>query len=129
MPRLSGTTAWLLILVTMGTAAAAFCMLTAPVISATASRDFFDSPYLLPAFLVLTVLSGLAGWFAPTWGFRWGLVATVPFYVLLVVNIIREETGGGGQGLWPVGLLFLVFLTILPVGAALATSRLASRLG
>ncbi|MFD1539546.1 hypothetical protein [Nonomuraea guangzhouensis] len=113
--------AWALILVIAGSVAVALCIATAPVASADAPRDFFDSPFLLPAFLVLAVLAGLAGWFVPQVGVLWGLVAAAPFYVSFAPAVIKELREGG-QGLWPVGLLFLVGLTLIPVAAALTTS-------
>jgi hypothetical protein len=119
---------WALILVIAGTVAVALCVITAPVVSADAPRDFFDSPYLLPAFLALAVLAGLAGWFVPQVGVLWGLLAAAPFYVSFAPAVIKELREGG-QGLWPVGLLFLVGLTLIPLLAALTTSLVARARG
>jgi len=115
---------WALILVITGSAAVALCVATSPVASADAPRDFFDSPYLLPAFLVLAVLAGLSGWFVPQVGVLWGLVGAAPFYVFFAPAVIKELREGG-QGLWPVGLLYLVGLTLIPLVAALTTSLVA----
>lgn len=112
---------WAVILLVAGSLAVALCVVTAPVASPDAPRDFFDSPYLLPAFLVLAVVAGLAGWFVPQVGVLWGLPAAAPFYVSFAPAVIKELREGG-QGLWPVGLLFLVGLTLIPLVAALTTS-------
>ncbi|WP_433509404.1 hypothetical protein ACQP2T_36285 [Nonomuraea sp. CA-143628] len=119
---------WALVLVVVGAVAVALCVATSPVASAEAPREFFDSPFLLPAFLVLAVLAGLAGWFAPQVGFLWGLLAAAPFYVYFASGVVRELREGG-QGLWPVGLLYLVGLTLIPLIAALATSLVARARG
>ncbi|TMR11343.1 hypothetical protein ETD86_36015 [Nonomuraea turkmeniaca] len=126
MPRPTDAIVWIPVVVIAGVAAAGVCHLTSPVVSPGAPRDFFDSPLLLPAFLGLSALSGAAAWFVPQGGLWWGLLAASPFYVLLFVNVVRE--GGGGQGLWPVGLLFLIFYTVMPVIAALAASFAAARI-
>jgi len=112
---------WALILLVAGSIAVALCVVTSPVVSADAPRDFFDSPYLLPAFLALAVLAALAGWFVPQVGVLWGLLAAGPFYVYFAPAVVKELREGG-QGLWPVGLLFLVGLTLIPLLAALTTS-------
>ncbi|WP_327584460.1 hypothetical protein OHA25_53195 [Nonomuraea sp. NBC_00507] len=125
MPRLTDATVWILVLAIAGAAAAGVCHLTSPVVSPGAPRDFFDSPFLLLAFLGLAVVSGMAAWFVPQGGLWWGLLAASPFYVLFLIGVVRE--GGGGQGLWPVGLLFLIFYTAIPVIAALAVSFAATR--
>ncbi|MEV6156401.1 hypothetical protein AB0L53_39255 [Nonomuraea sp. NPDC052129] len=119
---------WALVLVVVGAVAVALCVATSPVASAEAPREFFDSPFLLPAFLVLAVLAGLAGWFAPQVGLLWGPLAAAPFYVYFASGVVRELRGGG-QGLWPVGLLYLVGLTLIPLIAALATSLVARARG
>ena len=113
-----------LALVVAGSIAVAVCVVTATVIAPDAPRDFFDSPYLLPSFLGLAVLAGLAGWFAPQVGVVWGLIAAAPFFVYFVVNVVKGF-GEDDQGLWPVGLLFLVGLTLIPCAAALTTSLIA----
>lgn len=112
---------WAVALLLAGSAAVALCVTTAPVVSADAPRDFFDSPFLLPSFAVLALLSGLAGWFAPRLGFVWGLAAAAPFFAYFAAGVVRDLRGGGGQGLWPVGLIFLVGLTLVPVAAAVTT--------
>ncbi|MEZ0071296.1 hypothetical protein [Planotetraspora sp. GP83] len=125
-PQLGAVTVWTIALIVAGSVAVAICLITSPLASSDAPRDFFDSPYLLPAFLCLGILAGLAGWLVPRAGFLWGLLAAAPFYVVFAAGVIREA-GGDGQGLWPVGLMFLVGLTVIPVVAALATSLIASR--
>ncbi|GII33572.1 hypothetical protein [Planotetraspora mira] len=119
MPR--SALVWALGLVIAGSVAVAVCVLTAPKIAPDAPRDFFDSPYLLLAFAGLGVLAGLAGWFVPRTGILWGLLAVAPFFVYFAITIIRD-LGEDDQGLWPVGVVFLVALTLIPAAAALTTS-------
>ncbi|GLX00528.1 hypothetical protein [Microtetraspora sp. NBRC 16547] len=122
MPR--SVLVWALALIIAGSIAVAICVASAPPVAADAPRDFMDSPYLLLSFVGLAILAGLAGWFVPQTGFLWGLIAAAPFYVYFAVGVI-EELREGGQGLWPVGLLFLVGLTLIPVVSALTTSLVA----
>ncbi|MCT9934435.1 hypothetical protein N5079_29945 [Planotetraspora sp. A-T 1434] len=125
-PQLGTVTVWTIALIVAGSIAVAICLITSPPVAPDAPRDFFDSPYLFPAFVCLGILAGLAGWLVPRAGFLWGLLAAAPFYVVFAVGVIRE-VGEDGQGLWPVGLMFLVGLTVIPVLAALVTSLIASR--
>jgi hypothetical protein len=112
---------WALILIAAGSAAVVLCRVTAP---ACAARDLFDSPLLWPAYLALVALSGVAGWFRPRGWPLWGLLVMLPFFVMLVGSVVVR---GDGQGLWLVGLVFLVLMTVVPVASALVTSRVAGR--
>jgi hypothetical protein len=58
-------------------------VLTAPA----GGNDPFDSPVLLPAITVLTVMCAFAGWAVPRAGPLWGVVVAVPYFggVLLQV--------------------------------------------
>jgi hypothetical protein len=125
VPRLTDAILWIVLLVIAGSVAVGVCLMTSPVVSSGAPRDFFDSPFLFPAFLLLSVLAGVAAWFAPQGGVWWGLLAAAPFYVVFFIGVVRD---GGGQGLWPVGLLFLIFYTAIPVIAALAVSIAVGRM-
>ncbi|WP_214415933.1 hypothetical protein [Sphaerisporangium fuscum] len=118
---------WGLVLLAAGVAAAVLCSLTAPPLPVGLPREFVDSPYLLPAFAALTVLAGVAGWWAPGGGALWGVLVAVPFWVLFFVNAARLHPFGGAQGLWPVGLIYLAFLTAFPVVTAFLTSIIAAR--
>lgn len=122
MPR--SAPVWALVLVVAGSAAVAVCVATAPRVAADAPRDFFDSPYLLLSFAGLAVVAGAAGWFTPRMGALWGLIAAAPFFVYFAVDVVGRS-GDGDQGLWPVGVLFLVGLTLIPAAAALTTSLIA----
>jgi hypothetical protein len=122
MPR--SALVWALALVIAGSVAVAICVLTAPTVAPDAPRDFFDSPYLLLSFAGLAVLAGLAGWSVPQMGILWGLIAAAPFFVYFAIAIVRD-LGEEDQGLWPVGVVFLVALTLIPAAAALTASLIA----
>jgi hypothetical protein len=115
---------WALALIIVGSVAVAICVLTATAAAPDAPRDFFDSPYLLLSFAGLAVLAGLAGWFVPQVGILWGLIAAAPFFVYFATTIVRN-LGDDDQGLWPVGVVFLVGLTLIPAAAALTTSLIS----
>ncbi|GGT27423.1 hypothetical protein ACFFV7_32155 [Nonomuraea spiralis] len=120
MPR--SALLWAVILIAAGVAAVAVCVLTAPAVAPGAPRDILDSPALLPAFAALAVLAGLAAWAAPHP--LWGAVAAAPFFVYFAAGV-AGELREGGQGMWPVGLMFLIGLTLLPLAASLVTSLVA----
>jgi hypothetical protein len=115
-----GSAAWAALLFGAGAAAVKLTIETAPPLT---RGDFFDSPYLVPAFFGLSLPAAAAGWFAPRVGLWWGLVAASPFFVTLLVQVPSDD-----QGLWPVGMAFLVVLTSLPSAAAGAASLLRRRL-
>ncbi|MFC4535469.1 hypothetical protein [Sphaerisporangium dianthi] len=116
--RPAGTVVWVLVLLLAGSAGVALSLATAPVASEATSRDQMDSPYLIPVFLVLALLTALVEWLAGRRGFWWGLVAPLPFLVWFVMGVVRGA--GGEQGLWPVGLIFLLVLALVHAGIALA---------
>ncbi|MFI6183363.1 hypothetical protein ACIA8R_48090 [Nonomuraea sp. NPDC051191] len=120
MPR--SALLWAVILIAGGVAAVAVCVLTARAVAPDAPKDVLDSPALLPAFAALAVLAGLAAWAVPHP--LWGAVAAAPFFVHFAAGVVGELRSGG-QGLWPVGLLFLAGLTLLPLAASLVTSLIA----
>ncbi|MFI6599406.1 hypothetical protein ACIBHX_24405 [Nonomuraea sp. NPDC050536] len=109
-------------MVAAGTGLLLLCLVTGADVAPDAAREVFDSPILIPSFLLLAVLAGLAGWQAPRMGFLYGPLAAAPFLVHFVVGVIRNR---GDQGLWPIGLIYLIGLTVLPVAAALTTSLIA----
>jgi hypothetical protein len=114
-----GSAAWAVLLVGAGAAAVKLTVETAPPLT---RGDFFDSPYLAPAFFGLSLPAAAAGWFVPRVGLWWGPVAASPFFVTLLVQVPSDD-----QGLWPVGMAFLVVLTSLPCAAAGAASLLRRR--
>jgi hypothetical protein len=116
-----GTVAWAVLLVAAGVAAVKLTIGTAP---AWARGDFFDSPLLGPAFLGLSVLAAAAGWFVPRIGVWWGVLAASPFFVTLWVQGRSDEAGAS---FWPVGMVFLVFWTVLPCAAAGTASLIRRR--
>jgi hypothetical protein len=122
MPR--SALVWALALIVAGSIAVVVCVVTAPPVATDAPRDLFDSPYLLLSFVGLAILSGLAGWFAPRTGWLWGLLTAAPFFIYLAVSVVRD-LAESDQGLWPVSLVFLVLLTLIPLAAALTTSLIA----
>jgi hypothetical protein len=114
-----GSVAWAVVLVGAGAAAVKLTIETAPPLT---RGDFFDSPYLAPVFLGLSLPAAAAGWFVPRVGPLWGPVAASPFFVTLLVQVPSDD-----QGLWPVGMVFLAVLTSLPSAAAGAASLLRRR--
>jgi hypothetical protein len=115
-----GTVLSVLVLLAAGAAGVAASLATSPQVSATASPDLMDSPYLLPVFLLLALITALVEWWAGRKGFWWGLVAPAPFLVWFAVVVVRDEMDGGSQGLWPVGLLFLLVLALVHAAIARA---------
>jgi hypothetical protein len=114
-----GSAAWAVLLVGAGAAAVKLTVETAPPLT---RGDFFDSPYLAPAFLGLSLPAAAAGWFVPRVGPWWGPVTASPFFVTLLARARSDDSG-----LWPVGMVFLAVLTSLPCAAAGAASLLRRR--
>jgi hypothetical protein len=113
---------WSFVLFTAGALSVAENIATAPPADAPGlifgGRDFFDSPHWPPSFLVLSGLSAAAAWMVPANGFVWGLVACAPYFVVFTLGVAESHVVGNNQGLWPVGLLFLLMMTALPCLAA-----------
>lgn len=127
MLRLTSAILWTVVLLLACSGAVTLCLLTSPVAMPDGRRDFFDSPYLFASFVVLAAVSALAAWLVPREGLWWGVLAASPFYVVFLVDILAGHKGGEGQGLWPVGLIFLLGLTLIPAVAAFVTSLIAAR--
>lgn len=113
---------WAVGMVVAGAGLLLLCLATGSDVAPDAAREVFDSPFLIPSFLFLAGLAGLAGWQAPRLGLLYGLLAAAPFLVHFAAGVIRNR---GDQGLWPIGLMYLIGLTVLPVAAALTTSLIA----
>ncbi|NUR86968.1 MAG: hypothetical protein HOY71_23040 [Nonomuraea sp.] len=113
---------WAVAAVVAGTGLLLLCLATGGDVAPDAAREVFDSPLLIPSFLLLAALAGVAGWQSPRVGFVYGLLAAAPFLVHFATGVIRNR---GDQGLWPIGLIYLVGLSVLPFAAALITSLIA----
>ncbi|MDF5756471.1 hypothetical protein [Spongiactinospora sp. TRM90649] len=101
-----------------GAAAVATCVATAPQVSADAPRDLFDSPFFFPSFVVLTVVAGLAAYFATGGGALLGVLTVLPFFILFAARVVTDD-----QGLWPIGLAILLVCSAFPIGAAWIIGR------
>lgn len=115
---------WTCVLLVAGAVAVTLCRLTAPEASPGEPRDFFDSPVLWPAFLALVVLSGVAGWAWPRLWFLWGPLPLLPFFAAVLGSVLLR---GEGRGLWVVGLVFVLFVTVVSTVTSLVVSRVAVR--
>lgn len=115
---------WTSALLAAGAVAVVLCRLTAPEVSPGEPRDFFDSPVLWPAFLSLVVLAGAAGWAQPRLWLLWGPLPMLPFLGAALGPVLLR---GEGRGLWVVGLVFVLFVTVVSTVTSLVVSRVAGR--
>ncbi|GGK73206.1 hypothetical protein Sme01_07150 [Sphaerisporangium melleum] len=122
--RPAATVFWALALLVAGIAGVALCLATVPVIAERPPPDLLDSSLLIPVFLGLALLTALMEKATGRKDFRWGFVAPVPFLVWFVASVVRS---GDEQGLWPIGMVFLVVLTLVHAGIALAAVAIVPR--
>jgi hypothetical protein len=118
MRRHIETVGWLAVLLAVSTGAIAVSRITAPP---DKGGDMWDSPFFFHALVAVGVCAAGAGYRVRNMWVLFGIAAMLPYFAYQVQGGVM-----GGDGLWAVGLAFLVPLTAVPVLGAMVGATLSA---
>lgn len=135
--RLRPAAVWAAVLVAAGCVGAAAALMTSPVVESVnlttllvteRVRDLLSAPLLYLGVLGLVPLTAAAGWCVPRQSHWWGLLAAVPYWVMVVAWVVWTSVEIGGVGaLLGIPITVMIVLTMLPWAAGLAGAALRRR--